>query len=488
MTRPDLDAPGRVRARAARSPRAPERPGVIRCSAVAALLIAIHGIDSWAAGLPRDSGAGTPADSAATAPASTGAVPFDSLTVERAIELARAHAPDVLTAAALHGAARFDSMAAGFNRRAALSVAGGATVAPHGFYDPVITNLGDYDLKLVAELPVLDGGARARERARAALGVTSAAADLAAARRDAGQRAALVALDELRQQDNERAQSAALEWIDRLASIVASAVRAGARGQADAMRVTLERSNVELALLTTRQTRAALARELVELTGSPGPVAVRTPAPAADTPPVAADSTRLIERLAASPAVRQAEAEAALQRVALDESRRRNAIQLGLTADAGLAGSDLTAAVPEDFRVTHPGATFADRLRRDLGASAAVRFKQPLLDRSVPAAVAARRDALRAALLRRDAAMARGVREAQDRLDAWRTAARRTRAAAIAAAQAQENLLRLRSLYAGGGTGLLDLLDARRRLDDAFEQLGSASFDARVAHYQAEIP
>jgi len=57
-----------------------------------------------------------------------------------------------------------------------------------------------------------------------------------------------------------------------------------------------------------------------------------------------------------------------------------------------------------------------------------------------------------------------------------------------AALRAEENLLRLRSLYAGGGAGLLELLDARRELDDARALLADARFEARQAHYQAGIP
>jgi outer membrane protein TolC len=102
--------------------------------------------------------------------------------------------------------------------------------------------------------------------------------------------------------------------------------------------------------------------------------------------------------------------------------------------------------------------------------------------------VRARTEALRAATIRRELARARARREARDLLDRWHAAAGRRDLARDAAVRADENLLRLRSLYAGGASGLLELLDARRQLDDARERLADARFEARLAHYEAEIP
>jgi outer membrane protein TolC len=416
--------------------------------------------------------------------------PLDSLTVEQCVALARGHAPDVMAAAAMQGAARADSIATGFNRRPALSLNGGALVAPRGFYDPVVTNLGEYQLKIAAEWPLLGAGARARERSRAALEAAAATGDLAQAAREAGRRAAAVALDALRQSENERSQTDALAWLDRLADMLQPAVRAGARTRADAMRVDLERSTVAAALLETRRMRVTLERELVELVGrlEQARVAVIEPGAEAETPLASPDSTRLLERAATTPSVHAAEIEEARQRVAIQEARRRNALQFGLIADAGLAGADLTSPVPEDLRASNPDATFSDRLRRDLGASVAVQVKRPIADPAARSILRAREESLRAATLRRETALARARREVLDLLDRGRTATDRSQLAREAAGRADENLLRLRSLYAAGDVGLLELLDARRQLDEARERLADARFEARQAHFEAEIP
>ena len=189
----------------------------------------------------------------------------ESLTIEQCIALARAGAPDVEAAAASLAAARGDSIAVGFNRRPAFSLDGSATVVPDGFYDPVVTNQGEYALVLGMEWPLSGAGSRARERRRAALEAAGSAAEWASAAREAGVRTATVALDVLRRQESERFQSDALDWLQSLTSMVESGVRSGAHARSDALRARLELSTATTTLLGTRQSLAALERELREL-------------------------------------------------------------------------------------------------------------------------------------------------------------------------------------------------------------------------------
>ena len=434
---------------------------------------------------------GAPAGASAVPPDTTSRPPGAiSLTVEQCVTLARERAPDVTAAAALRLSARSDSIATWYNRRPSFALRGGAAVAPKGFYDPVITNLGEYQLTLGMEWPLLDGGARARERARSALESASATSGLALAARDAGLRTATVALDWLRQEENERHQADAARWLEQLSSSVESGVRSGAHGRADALRAALEHSTAASALVDTRRTRAELDRELAELIGGveEGTVRVLEPDPLAEEPPAASDSARLIARAAELPAVRAAEIEEARLRVAVLEAQRKQALAVGFAADAGLKGADLTALVPEDMRLSDPDATFSDRLRRDLGASVSLNFSRPLLDHARAASVAAREEALQAATLRRKTAALRARRDALDLLGRWRAAAERLEIERAAAGRGEENLIRMRSLYAGGGAGLLEVLDARRQLDDARARLTDARFEARRAHYEAGIP
>src|SRR5206468_1195300 len=116
-----------------------------------------------------------------------------------------------------------------------------------------------------------------------------------------------------------------------------------------------------------------------------------------------------------------------------------NRLQIGLAANAGLAGADLTSPVPDELRATHPDATLMDRLRRDLGASVSVEFKRPIADPSAAASTRAREEALRAATIRRQTAAARARREARGLLDRWRTAAERHELAQDAVGRAEEN-------------------------------------------------
>jgi outer membrane protein TolC len=68
-----------------------------------------------------------------------------------------------------------------------------------------------------------------------------------------------------------------------------------------------------------------------------------------------------------------------------------------------------------------------------------------------------------------------------------RTAAPQLALAEASVGRAEDNVLRARSLYAGGGAGLLDLLDARRQLDEARARLADARFEAWKAVYEAEV-
>src|SRR5438093_61986 len=140
------------------------------------------------------------------------------------------HASDGVSSQALDAgrqAAGLDSAAAALNRRPAYTLTGGATVAPPFSYDPVITNLGEYRLLVGMQVPLRDAGERRRERAQAGIGAASASAELERAAREAGERAAEVALGLLRLKAQERSDREALDWLDRLSSLITAGVRAG---------------------------------------------------------------------------------------------------------------------------------------------------------------------------------------------------------------------------------------------------------------------
>lgn len=411
-------------------------------------------------------------------------VAYDTLTVAECAALAAQHAPDVLAARAEATAARYDSSAAAVNGRPSLALDGGALVAPNGFYDPAATNLGEYHAKVVLDWPLADGGARRRARQSAALTAQGARLDAAKAARDASLRAIEVALDLVRVDELRAAQVAAEAWLDDLSTLVGAGVRSGRRGRADDVRVSIEHDAAEAAELTSLGARGALARELASLIGRPGETGIAVRAPEDDLARVPSDSSALLLRQEALPDVRRAVTEEALRRIAIEEARRTRAVQIGLVADAGLWGTDLTHAVPPDLE---PGATFGDRLRRDLGASVAFEFKRPLTDPARGATILARTASVEAARLKREALIAEHRRTALDLLERGRTATAQLELARASTTRAEENVLRARNLYAGGGGTLLDLLDARRQFDDARARLADARFEAMKAHYEAEV-
>ena len=419
-------------------------------------------------------------------PAQAGAA--EPLTVPECVRRARERAPEVRIARAASLAARQDSVGHSFDQRPAYSLFGGAMVAPSGYYDPALTNLGEYELKVGMDWPLRDAGVRAHGRRAAELDARAALADQRLAVRDAGLRAGELALASVRLSEQARTQRESLEWLDRRAVELAAGARAGTRGKADAQRAALERDDAVSTLETTTRAGHSVARELARWLALPPDslAAVSPPVDDALGPPTEQDSLATLSRYAASPEVTQARLESERARLELSLARRRRETQVSFALDAGLWGSDLTTAVPEDVRATNPDATFGDRLWRDAGASAALRFHLPVVDPGAAHDVAARTAATSAADLKATTTEGEARRQALELLDRWRDASLRVTRARASVALAEENLLRLRSLHASGSATLLELLDARNALDDAYIRLSEARFDARLARLEAE--
>jgi len=412
----------------------------------------------------------------------------DSLSIAQCIALARANAPDVRAASEDLQAARYDSAAATKNRRPIASLFGSVLIAPRGFYDPAITNLGQYEFKAGVTLPLRDGGAASRDRARAANQAALAAFQSRLTAREAGLRAGQLAIEILTRRERERFEAQSLIWIDDLASIIASRVRAGVSGPSDSMRIGLERDVVEAALDSTRTGTAIAQRELAQLLG----ISVEAMPPLRDSDPIAplgptpADSLALIAKVERLPDIGIARAEEAQARLDLADVAHRNDLRIDLSADAGFAGTDLTARVPADMRAADPNASVPDRLRRDLGASAAIDFRRPIVDPTLGTTIAARRSAADAARLRSVNTLSTQRRGALDLLDRWRAANRALHKTHGTVGRSGTNLLRTKSLYIAGAAGILDILDARRILDEAQERLADARSLIRSARIEAE--
>ncbi len=338
------------------------------------------------------------------------------------------------------------------------------------------------------EWPLLDGGDRRRQRDRAALAAAGKKFELEGAVREAGERAASVALELLRLREVERTQSEELEWLDRLRALVGAGVQAGTRARTEAVRVGLERDAVASALDLTREQSNERRRELGILLGlSAMAPPLRESAAESEEAPGPAESLAVLAAIARAPEVNRAQVAAQVGRLELKDAESKKALHLDLALDAGLWGSDLTSVVPADLKATNPRAGFSDRLRRDLGASASLELRLPVRDPTLPGALGARRAALRAADVRLETARAEQGRIVTDLMARWRGASRRLLTAKDGTQRSEDNLIRARSLYAGGTATLLELLDARSVREDARERLAQNRFELRLARLQVEL-
>ena len=423
---------------------------------------------------------GAPAAAAAT----------DSLTARQCVALSQRVAPEVRAAAEAARAAEYDARAARWNAAPQLRLHSGALYAPEGSYDPAITNLGAYDLKLVGTLPLLDGGGRRRERERALTGAALARTELALGERDVALQAAQLALSLLQIAARARRRDETVRWASDVLRAVEAGARAGVRSPSDVARLRLDLHAITTDLADLERQRELQGHALGALLFADSAVtsftAVRDTT-WSERPPSPEDSVALVARFEGSAEVARASAAVRLADLALADARRRGALQLEATADAGLAGTDLTRTVPPELRAMHPNATLRDRLRRDLGASLALDLTLPLIQRGNAATVAARAADLRAALLRLEAARRSGRQAALDLLARWRSGARLLASNREAGTLAEAHVRRVHSLYLSGAATLLELLDARRVLEDALDRLEDARAELNLALLETEI-
>ncbi len=123
---------------------------------------------------------------------------------------------------------------------------------------------------------------------------------------------------------------------------------AGVRGSSDSVRVALER-DAALSDYESVQLEAGIAAlELLGLIGrdSSAGLAIREPSAALDRAPTEADSLRLAAGIERQPEIALARASEAQGRLDLMDAQRRNATTVAFSVDAGLAGANLTEAVP----------------------------------------------------------------------------------------------------------------------------------------------
>ena len=412
----------------------------------------------------------------------------ETLSVEACVAMARQQAPALIAATLDEHGASADSSAAAFNRRPDFFLSSGATVAPAWSYDPALTNLGEYHAQVGMDWTLSDGGRRDRARERGRIGAESARERRLLASREAGLQAASLALRWLRVNDVAGTLADARAGLMNMEALVSAGVRSGARSPADSIRLALALEDAALEIESTNADARITQIELLAALGKPlaSAVVVRPLEPPQARDPSPADSITLLEGAGQRPEVALARLEESTARLEVLEVSRRNAPTVDLGLDAGLMGSDLTSAVPSSLTAQNPGATFADRLNRDLGASAAVTFRLPVLDRALTPAADSRSAASQATAVRRAEAERGEQLQVMELLARWRSAAQRMRLAESVAIRAESHYLRTKSLYAGGATTLFDVLDALQILKDARVHRAESREDLRMAMFEVE--
>jgi outer membrane protein TolC len=301
-----------------------------------------------------------------------------------------------------------------------------------------------------------------------------------------GLQGADLAITLLRLREVEFAQIEAVDWIDRLALLMRGAVRAGVRSTTDSVRVALERNSAAAALEKTEFDERTAEIDLMALMGLEPDSTFEIRSGFPDRPPNTEDSIRIMASVSRQPEIGIARIAEERARLDILEAKRTTAPTVDLSLDAGLAGTDLTHAVPPDLLAEDPDATLADRLRRDLGASATINVRAPIRGSAARLSTQSKAIALRAAGLKSGGQRVTQQRIALEILTRWRSAYTRLVAARDATIGAERNLLRVKSLYSGGAILLLDLLDARRLYQDAVERHADALQESRSAQFRAE--
>jgi outer membrane protein TolC len=364
-------------------------------------------------------------------------------------------------------------------RRVQLGLSGDFIFAPPNGYDPVVTNAGEERFQLVAGKLLYDGGA-------AAAGIRQAGArrEVAAARYRQSVRdvdfEVRVHFAELLAAEREIA--ARKEGLDRLRdyeSLLESRQQAGQAVAADLLRTRVEITSAE-ADVSDAETRQDTARMALNHLMGRDPGTSLTPAPLPPPAPPAGSSPTPWQSAPEIDAARQA-AEAAS--AALDIARAERKPHLTLFADTGLWGSDTTHAVPPDYAATHPGATFGDRLRRDLGYSLTLDFSMPLTGfGAIRARIAQAELALEQAQKSQHATETQAAFEWSLANRVMERAYRQYQLLSGAEPAARDAYLEAESRYRGGAGSSLEVLDAfSKSIDTAVRAVG-----AELAYRQAQ--
>ncbi len=409
----------------------------------------------------------------------TAAAAGSRLTLAEALDAAR-QANAMLPVAALGvqiaGEQRREAEAA---RRVRLALDGDFIYAPPNGYDPVVTNSGEERLQLTGAKPIYDGGAIAAGIRQATAHHGAAGARYRQAVREVDydvrtQFAELLAAD-----DEVAVREEAVQRLERYRSLLESRQQAGQALTADISRTVVQIASAKADVIDAEARRDAAAMNLNKLMGRP-PETAFEPAPLPEPSPPTASPPAVS---GPGPDVEAARLDREALAAALDVARAEPKPHLELRADAGLFGSDTSHLVPPDFAASHPGASFGDRLQRDLGYSVSLNLTWPLTSfGGIRARIAEARIAVeQAGQVERATASEKDLQSSQAR-KAMEHAYRQFHDLAVAQPRAHDSVLEAESRYFGGAGTTLEVLDAL----DAATSLAVRKVQSELVYRQAE--
>jgi outer membrane protein TolC len=407
------------------------------------------------------------------------APPDASLTLAEALEIARAANAELPVAALDVQIAEQRRLEAEAVRRVHLALDGDVVYAPPDGYDPVVTNSGEERLQLAAGKLLYDGGAAMAGVRQATAEHGAFAARYRQAVRDVEYEVRVRFAELLSAGREIEARSEGLERLRGYESLLESRQRAGQAVAADLLRTRVELTSTEADLIDAEARRDDARMSLNHLLGR-DPEGSLSPTP---LPPPAEPATAPATAWEAAPEIEATRRGVDAASAALDIARSERRPHLALLADAGLWGSDTSHAVPPDFAALHPGATFADRLKRDLGYSLSISVTWPITDfGAIRARIAEAELTLKQARQSERASESGAAFEWALARRAMGRAYRQYRLLAGTGPQARDAYLEAESRYRGGAGTSLEVLDAFAKSIDAAVRVT----DAELAYREAE--